>query len=1271
MKQFYPRSIAWLCAICVSTALATTVSDITGEGSAESPYQITSLNDLRWLSEDSSEWSGKYFIQTADIDASGTKDWNDGAGFSPIGSRTTNFSGHYNGEGHVITGLYIDRDRVDVGLFGHLSGATVDSLGVIDAYVSSEGEEVAGILAGYNNNGSTISDCFSSGTLVGAKFAGGLVGKDLYSSIVRSYSTADVSGGLYVGGLLGETNHSTIANTYSTGTVTGESVAGGLIGHIYINSSVSNSYSTGSVSADSYPGGLSGEVEYPDSVKNCFWNTETSGQSSTFGWIGSDSSDASSGLTTEQMKVADNFTDWDFDAIWSIGSNTYPVLQSVSDNAPFAFEDPLTGLAHISFAGILSNDYDYEDGQTGLAYKVISQTEHFGTFDDSSYTFTVADSAATDTLVYCVGELLSGGDTLWGNRAQVFLTKAGRGDGTEENPYEISTLQLLRNVSEDSSVWDSHFIQTADIDAADTKNWNDGSGFTPIGNSTDYFTGTYNGKGHTISNLSILRSSSAQIGLFGHAENAAFDSIGLVNVNIEGGYYTGSLVGYASSDSISDCYSTGSLEGKANVGGLVGRCESSTSSILRSHNKATVTGSAGSTGGLAGYSEASITRCYNQGDVSGTILVGGLVGFAKSSPGITESYSTGNVSGESDVGGLAGEASSSPISLCYATGALSGTSHYIGGLVGLSLNSSISSSYATGAVSGVSYVGGLVGDQRGASTSGSYSTGLVSGTDSVGGFIGHNNASSTVSGSYWNTETSGDSAAIGVDDNEQSVTGLTTEEMRTRSTLSVYDFIKTWSLRADSTYPVLDSVSNNAPFAFADVFETTAPISLDSVLANDWDYETLQASLAYQTLNVTEHYGSLSDGVFTFNSGTTYGSSDTLLYRVGEVIAEGDTLWGNNAGAVFVYQNNAPVLSSVSDSIVIVVGDTLVLSLDDVSASDVDGDVLSLQLYSGENYSVKGDSVIPSDGYSGTLKVAVAVTDGGATSAVDTMVIRVDAVPEVASAIADIETDEDAQLESISLSSVFSDADDTELSYTAKSLDTTLVTTFVSESGALSLTLRPDSSGNTEIVVTATDGYFSVSDTFAVTVAAVNDAPVITSVKTDTTNENTSLELTIADVTVTDVDNDAENLSLVVKSGTNYTVNGDTVTPDEDYTGTLKVVVAVTDGQDTSATDTIEVYVKEEGFTAVTTAATSLNRFSSQLMAGKLQLKYSISHTANVSIAFYNLSGAQVLVLREGLQSAGVHDLVGDASGLSAGLYEGVLLLNGSPAAHAGVNIPR
>ncbi len=221
----------------------------------------------------------------------------------------------------------------------------------------------------------------------------------------------------------------------------------------------------------------------------------------------------------------------------------------------------------------------------------------------------------------------------------VFIQKYDSGAGTSDNPYRISTLDQLKKLSEVSSDWSSCFVLTTDIDATDTKNWNNGKGFSPIGNNTSTtFTGTFNGKGHTISNLYIHRTSSDCIGLFGFVMTGRIDSLGIIDCDLSGGENTGGMVGYNYKNSIiSNSYSTGSVSGTSNVGGLVGE---------------NVSGS-------------EVSDCYSTVNVSGNDYVGGLVGLNYYSGKVLNCYSTGSVPKVSGCGGLVGKCAYSTVTNSY------------------------------------------------------------------------------------------------------------------------------------------------------------------------------------------------------------------------------------------------------------------------------------------------------------------------------------------------------------------------------------------------------------------------------------------------------------------------------------------------------------------------------------------------------------------------------------------------------------------------------
>lgn len=287
----------------------------------------------------------------------------------------------------------------------------------------------------------------------------------------------------------------------------------------------------------------------------------------------------------------------------------------------------------------------------------------------------------------------------------------------------------------------------ANIDASATSGWNAGAGFVPIGTGITWFSGIFDGLGHTINGLVINRSGTDFQGLFEGPLGATIHNIGLEGGSVTGRNVVGGLAGSMANTVVSNSYSTATVSGTAVIGGLVGQSEAL----------------------------SRISNSYATGNVTGSAdWVGGLVGFSSTNSVIAASYATGAVSGGNVVGGLVGHTGGfSPIDDSYATGVVTGNDQ-VGGLVGWNSGSSnISRSYATGTVIGATNVGGLVGSLA-----------------NDGGGAG------TVTASYWNTQTTGQATSDGG-------TGLTTAQMQQQASFAGWDFTNTWRIYEGHTAPLL------------------------------------------------------------------------------------------------------------------------------------------------------------------------------------------------------------------------------------------------------------------------------------------------------------------------------------------------------------------------------------------------------------------------------------------------------------------------------------
>lgn len=204
--------------------------------------------------------SGNYVLG-GNIDASGTSTWNMStgampvaAGFTPIGTSATAFSGVFDGLGHTITGLRINLPATaSVGLFGATGGAsTVRNVGLVGGSVS--GASSVGSLSGANVG--TVSNAYATATVSGTTTVGGLLGSNTGGTVSNAYASGSVTGTSTVGGLMGSSTGGSVASSYAGGAVRGTTSVGGLMGSN--TSVVTNSYATGNVTGGSIVGGLMG-----------------------------------------------------------------------------------------------------------------------------------------------------------------------------------------------------------------------------------------------------------------------------------------------------------------------------------------------------------------------------------------------------------------------------------------------------------------------------------------------------------------------------------------------------------------------------------------------------------------------------------------------------------------------------------------------------------------------------------------------------------------------------------------------------------------------------------------------------------------------------------------------------------------------------------------------------------------------------------------------------------------------------------------------------
>jgi len=844
-----------------------------GDGTPESPYEITNCTELQAMNEN---LTANYVLMN-DINCSDTKTWNSGAGFVPIGDFQHAFTGIFDGQNHTINGLFINRPDdagiEGVGLFSYLKdGAVIRNVGLININIT--GAAYTGGLLSYGETGFSVSNCYVTGTVkgvwvngqaLGAVAVGGLIGQSQDGSVTNCYANVNVSSDWdMIGGLIG-LNDGYLSNCYATGSVIGNRQIGGLTGSLGENYNVTNSFATGTVTGNSDVGGLIGTLSSGSVIINSFWNNNTNNPDDCY----SGGNDGCTAIQDNQSYFYSSLnppmSSWDFTNIWKENSNDYPSLKSFSsclDSDSDTVCDDVDNCVNVSNPSQSNNDSDsFGDlcdsdpcGQNTVANQsnCVCDASFYnsnGLWSDGCELHDSDGDGVIDSIDNCVNV---------SNQNQSDIDGDGMGDlcdvdgdGSLGNPYQINDCQKLQNMSKNLS---ANYVLTDDIDCSDTINWNIGAGFTPIGNATASFTGTFDGSNNTITGLMIYLPTTSKVGLFGSTMGAVIKNIGLVNVNVTGSNYVGGLVGdgYSATRSVSilNSYSTGNVNGTKYVGGLLG---SSRGQISDSYSTANVVlrGGSSSVGGLIGWNEAcNVSDSYATGNVTGTgNYVGGLVGqssnncyyFNSYATGnvtgtgnyvggliggngmgeffISKCYSTGNVMGGTGVGGLIGQSVSlttSNISNSYATGNVTGTGNDVGGLLGMNF-AYVTDSYATGIVTGMgSYIGGLVGRLRvGGVVSNSFATGAVTATGiDFGGLVGQNLGS--VTNSYW-YDNAGDSAtqcignvADACDSNTQTISYFQGDVYPANAPMSSWDFTNIWKENAGD-YPTLKAFLPSGP----------------------------------------------------------------------------------------------------------------------------------------------------------------------------------------------------------------------------------------------------------------------------------------------------------------------------------------------------------------------------------------------------------------------------------------------------------------------------
>ena len=718
-----------------------------------SVYEISSYADLRNFADIVGNGSTSACAILMNNIECKNSDGTAAADWTPIGGSSNKYNGTFDGDGHKITGLSTPAgyNSDDVGLFGQIGAeGVVKNLGLED--VSIKGLGNVGAVAGMNWG--KIENCFSTGSVTGYDCVGGITGWNKSGArVLNCYNTGDISATEnYVGGVVGD-NDGTVSYCYNLGDVSGLIEVGGVAGGN--DGAISCCYSAGNVLCDSLTGGVLGSLQGSGTVVNCYFDSDRCNLAKAVG--DSADTDTLTGLSTDKMTAGTYAGDGSVANMAGFSSDIWLVKEGTDD---YSFYPHLKGFNLDSSGEQLSADeIAAEDWPARIAKEGVYKITNYDELKEFA-------------------DMVNGQGDYVGNA----------------NP---SAGAILMND-----------IECKNSDGTAATDW------TPIGNASNEYIGTFDGDGNVITGLSTPAGyNSNYVGLFGVVgSGGTVQNVGLEAINITGNGFTGGVAGLNKGGTVSHCYSTGSVKGSGNdAGGVVGANYGG--EVTSCYSTGDITGSGNYTGGVAGLNKGgTVSHCYSTGSVKGSGIDTGGVAGQNYDGTVTNCYSAGNVTSSGmNIGGVVGQNYDGTVTNCYSAGNVTSSGMNIGGVVGYNNNSEVNSCYSTGDVTGSnmvtggvagyntgngrvtncysagdvtgndSYTGGVAGYNTGnGRVTNCYSAGSVTGKDYTGGVVGKISSDSTITNCYYDKSVCGNIGAINgadIDTEDNKVKGLTTAQM--------------------------------------------------------------------------------------------------------------------------------------------------------------------------------------------------------------------------------------------------------------------------------------------------------------------------------------------------------------------------------------------------------------------------------------------------------------------------------------------------------------
>ena len=586
MKRHYLLGNSFAIAMLMGASLTVSATDISDEAGLRAI-----ANDL----------AGEYTL-TADITL--TSDW------TPLGSESIPFRGTIHGNGHVIKNVKAkSRDTDRMGFISVATGATIEKLGLEN--VDILGSQDTGGLVG-QSQGSKISECYVTGYIAGRDHVGSLIGgcKAIgMTEVTNCYGIAYVySREHQAAGLVGTPIDLKLDKCYFAGTVCGhQNRMGGLAALIDGGNTcdISNSFVAAPMLVHETPGSGPYDRILGDT------NNKTNNLTNLYALAGTElgeygkfevKSDTNPNWTTGADKTYDELTSpefikttlgWDTDKVWVAKDGVLPHLAWQKDPV----DASVVCATHAGTSFNLAPGSDVY-AKPGVLYgaKIVSANPEVADYNAETGKIEAKSNGKTTITIS------------WGGDDTVAASSAIYNVEVKGVAYTINTVDDLKTVS---MKLDGKFTLNADLDLS-------GENWAPLGTNSAPFTGTFDGNGHVIKNLTYNSSEANKIGLFGVAQGATIKDLGLENVNIYAHDDVAGLLGFEKGNcTISGCYVTGKISGRDHVGALLGGGDQGTvTNITDSYAVAYVYSRESQAGGLVGITkDVTIDRCYFAGHV--------------------------------------------------------------------------------------------------------------------------------------------------------------------------------------------------------------------------------------------------------------------------------------------------------------------------------------------------------------------------------------------------------------------------------------------------------------------------------------------------------------------------------------------------------------------------------------------------------------------------------------------------------------------------------